>query len=312
MQEHSFKDLSDFAAWASERYSPEDTDIALFSRLAVVKFKIWDGKPRGECAWGKVYVPDEKLAKDIKSGSFWLCELRPADNRTFKGTPFRRVDANFVLELRPDLAEGIAASVNASGGGALDSLVKIQAETLAEKLSADRIAAVNAEKAELVSALDEAERSIADLEARLASVSSDLEAVRAENDSLESKLSDMETRAERMRSANAELVEMTRSGRIPLDRMPEPVQGPGHAPVVMRNGKNGLTSDCFTEPLYKVRLTADRTMIVITPTPQGNIPCDDNTLRIDGLSSVCNYEGNVRMNAAWLIGDEGSLVVLLH
>lgn len=310
MQEHSFRDLGDFTTWASGRYSPEDQDVALFARLAVVKFRMWDGKPRGECAWGKVYVPDEKLAKEIRPGSFWLCELRPENNRTFKGTPFRRVDAEFVLELRPDLAADIANAVNELGDGALESLVRIRAETEAEKLSSERISALSTEKAELASALDEAERNISDLEARIASVSSDLEAVRTENDSLEARLSDMEAKAERMRSANAELVEMTRSG-MPPESVPRPVQTPGHAPVVVRNGKNGLTSDCFTEPLYKVRLTADRTMIVITPSPQGNVPCEDNTIRLEGLASVCGYTGNRKMDAAWLLGDEGSLVVLI-
>ena len=268
-------DFNQFKSQLLQKYDPMDLDIAGLNRVAVVKFeKDSRGKVSGRCAFGRVFRHRE-YEDIIKDGDTWVCELAEnysANNQYFaKGLV--RVDPSFLTDLRADQIKMIAESIWDNHKDAVENVLFEQYGNVIDDRVNDIVSQKEAlfekEKENLLEKTESLNRTV-ELSDEI------IQSLKEEKKGLESRVKELEER----------IVSMKVTAALP-ESSGDPI---GNTGTVVRISDDTLHSRSFTDGMYRVRISADRSMMTVVPDEDGDVECRNGMIRLDGLQCIIDGE----------------------
>ncbi len=283
-------DFNQFKTEMMQKYDGKDLDLALFNRVAVVKFVMDSrGNISGRCRFGLVYRHRD-FEDSIKEGETWVCELM--ENYAASGQYFakglEKVDPAFLMDLRADQIGLVAQSIWDNHREAVENVMYEKYGNVIE----EKVDAMVSEKTQA-------------FETKKKGLEDEIEVLREENESLNKtvELSDeiIQSLKEEKKDLESRLKESEERAAAAKDLMvlPEVTEPCASNPgSIVRISDDTLYSKQLVDGKYTVHVSADRCMMTIRPDDSGGVECKDGMIRLGCLDCIMDRERNVfRFNA---------------
>ena len=204
---------------------------------------------------GKVIFVDHLYRDAVSVGDTWICRVRPATRDYDFAIPVQKIDGEFILGMKPELLEDLGKILIAEHQEEVRELVAPMIRSQLE----DHImnGEVKTEGMQDIGKDDVMEKPV-----RADDTFSIIDESPGDESSVISAIENVESL----------------ESLFGLDTTCDYI-----ARVV---SKDTLRSRMFDSPRYSAYISLDCKRIVLSPDPEGNIPCSDNMLRIWGLESI--------------------------
>ena len=277
-------DFNQFKAEMMQKYEDRDVDIAMFSRVAVVKFaRDTRGNISGKCRFGLVYRHRD-YEDSIKEGETWVCELMEnyAANGQYFARGLEKVDSAFLMDLRADQLKLVAESIWENSRESVENMMYEQYGNIIDEkvdsIVSERMQPLEEERKVMQERLNSLRAENCDLMKGVESYDNALQSMKKEKEELESRVRELE---ERIQSGIVRTLPTVSDGV-----MDDPL-------CVVRVADDTLYSKSFSKGMYSVRVSADKHLMTVIPDDSGDIECRDGMMKFNNLCCILENGRNV-------------------
>ena len=274
-------DFNQFKAEMMQKYDEKDIDVAIFNRIAVVKFvRDSRGNVSGRCRFGLVYRHRD-CEDSINEGETWVCELMEnyAANGQYFAKGIEKVDPAFLMDLRADQINLVAESIWEHHRGAVENMMYEQYGNVIDERVESKVSELTRsfeeEKAGLQEQIDSLKEENESLNRTVTLSDEIIQSLKEEKKGLESEISSFKERV---------MAPLALQPVIPKDVLED---------EVIRISDDTLYSKRFTDGMYSVHFSADRHLMTVDRDEKGSTECRSGMIRLDGLSQIISGEGAV-------------------